>query len=587
MSKETEGLLKEIARLKDALKKQEYGLVWLDVPEAFESDSENKIPILRENSALAIKTGDLATPHILIEGDNYHALTCLNYTHNNKVDLVYIDPPYNTGSDSFRYRDKRFLEKFPDGTSVPKDHPLRHSYWLSFMFKRLELVKGLLKRDGAILISINEEEFAQLKLLCDKVFGARNYLTMFTIKVRHEERILKGDKDFHEVVEYLLMYRASSEYKVVKKVYDNTSLEDYVYRVKEKSKNPKIIKMGNKQVEIFKPGEYEIVKVPPSAENLKKINIRGTLKEGNSSGRFYMAHLEGLSNKGYLYKVPNMGNDKFPFRYFLTPEKASRVNGDYFQGVPIDIQDTKEVPYPNFFDFEQAFNNVGYEGGVAFGGGKKPVSFLKHFMKLATSNKSAIILDFFAGSGSTGQAVVEMNAEDGGDRQFILVTNNEEWVKDSKIEVMREICRPRILNVAKEYPISVNFYESDFIGSHNIREIDDSEKLLLAKSSCDLIALSEGTLEFVELTQSWAVYRDPTGKKYTAIYFVEELTDFDNFVIEVSKLKVNVAAYVFGWGGEVDYVELSLIPNLSIKPIPEPLLLAYSRVYRAPGENDD
>ena len=124
-------------------------------------------------------------------------------------------------------------------------------------------------------------------------------------------------------------------------------------------------------MEVFAPGEYEVVKVAPSADNMKKINIRGSLKEGNSSGRFYMAHLEELKGKGVLYKVPAMGNDKFGHRYFLTPEKASRVNGDYFRGVPLDIKRHKKVPYPNYFDFEKEFNSVGYEGGVSFGGGKE------------------------------------------------------------------------------------------------------------------------------------------------------------------------------------------------------------------------
>ena len=178
------------------LKKEKYGLVWLDVPEDFEK-AENKIQVLEEVKEKSIINTGAKTKHILIEGDNYHALTCLNYTHKEKVDIIYIDPPYNTGSDGFRYRDKRILNKFPDGTEVPKDHPLRHSYWLSFMYKRLELAYNLLKPEGAIFISINEEEYAQLKLLCDRIFLESNYLTTFTVKVRHEDRILKGDKDYH------------------------------------------------------------------------------------------------------------------------------------------------------------------------------------------------------------------------------------------------------------------------------------------------------------------------------------------------------------------------------------------------------
>ena len=580
MTQELNDLRKENDRLKNALRNQEYGLVWLNVPEAFDSLSENQVPILREIPEFNLGGKDTIT-NLLIEGDNYHALTCLNFTHRQKVDLIYIDPPYNTGSDGFRYKDKRVLDKFPDGSDVPKDHPLRHSYWLSFMYKRLELAKNLLKSTGAIMISINEEEFAQLKLLCDKVFGAKNYLTMFTIKVRQEERILKGDTDFHEVVEYLLMYKASSDFKVIKKIYDNTSLEDYVYQIKELNPNPEIVKMDNKEVSIFKPGDYEIIKADPNADNMKSINIRGSLKEGNSSGRFYMKHLEGLKNKGYLYRVPNMGNDKFGHRYFLTPAKESRVNGDYFQGVPLDIQDTKEVPYPNYFDFVDEFNNVGYEGGVNFGGGKKPIAFLKHFINLATSNKDAIIMDFFGGSGSTAHAVMSLNSEDGGNRRFILVTNNEELVKNKKIEIMREICLPRIRNVVAELPNTVNFYTTKFIGTSNVQDIQDDGRLELAKSASDLLAIAEDTMRFVKVNKSYALYKNNNGTKITGVYFVEDLSDIEEFIGELSSLDAEGTAYIFSWDADINIEELQDLERITSKPIPEPILQAYKRIFDA------
>jgi len=576
-------LQKEIEKLKKSIKTQRYGLVWADVPEAFEDDVENKLPVLEEVHKLAIKSKDDKPTHILIEGDNYHALTCLNYTHKGKVDVIYIDPPYNTGSDGFRYKDKRILDKFPDGTEVPKDHPFRHSYWLSFMSKRLELAKSLLKKTGTIFISINEDEFAQLKLLCDQTFGPENYLTMFTIKVRHEERILKGDKDFHEVVEYLLMYRASSEYKTIKKIYDNTSLDEYVYQIVEKTNKPKKIKLGNKEVEVFEPNEYEVIKVEPSADNLKKINIRGSLKEGNSSGRFYMAYLDGLKTKGVLYKVPNMGNDKFGHRYFLTPSKTSRVNGDYFQGVPLDIKDTKEVPYPNYFDFEKEFNSVGYEGGVSFGGGKKPINFLRHFLNIGTSNKSAIILDFFAGSGSTGHAVMQMNADDEGSRQFIMITNNYELVKDKVYRPMTEACYPRMKNVIKGYDGnkglggSVKYYKSSFVGKHNILDADDKDKLQLAYHAGEMLSIAENTLEITEKTDHWQIFE--SKDRHTAVYFKEEYDELDDFIKKVKKLSKPVSVYIFSWEDDPYIDDFEDNGNITVKTIPQPILEIYKQIY--------
>ncbi|NTV40851.1 MAG: site-specific DNA-methyltransferase, partial [Candidatus Moranbacteria bacterium] len=158
----------QIKKLKD---RKRYGLVWEEKAEKFETESKNALPILREKGG---KFPDLITDekqdfNILIEGDNFHALSVLAYTHQNKVDVIYIDPPYNTGSKDFRYNDNFIL----------KENSYRHSSWLSFMVKRLKLAKSLLKKEGVIFISIDDNEQAQLKLLCDEIFGEQNFITQF------------------------------------------------------------------------------------------------------------------------------------------------------------------------------------------------------------------------------------------------------------------------------------------------------------------------------------------------------------------------------------------------------------------------
>ncbi len=186
-------LEKEVERWKSQVKTVRYGLNWIDVPEAFDRDAEEKIPVLEEVSEKAIEAaGPLAgrPPHVIIEGDNYHALTCLNYTHRGKIDVIYIDPPYNTGSDGFTYKDKRFLTEYPDGKKVPREDPLRHSYWLSFMEKRLKLAKNLLSDKGVIFISIDDNEQANLKLLCDRIFG-RGIILQQSIGERIVNRIMQ------------------------------------------------------------------------------------------------------------------------------------------------------------------------------------------------------------------------------------------------------------------------------------------------------------------------------------------------------------------------------------------------------------
>src|SRR5690554_4434693 len=213
---EIEKLQKQLEIANNRVKTAKYGLVWMEVPEAFEQETENQMPVLEEVKEKAIKNDDGKPTHILIEGDNYHALTCLNYTHKEKIDLIYIDPPYNTGSDGFRYRDKRVVEKFPDGTEVPKDHPLRHSYWLSFMSKRLELAHKLLRDDGFIMISIDDNEAPQLKLLCDSIFGVGNHIMNYFVQVRYAGKTLVEDMEYQKLIEQVLIYRKTNKGKLLK-----------------------------------------------------------------------------------------------------------------------------------------------------------------------------------------------------------------------------------------------------------------------------------------------------------------------------------------------------------------------------------
>jgi len=363
--------------------------------------------------------------NIIIHGDNLKALKALLPTYAGKIKCIYIDPPYNTGKEKWIYNDNVNSPMMQEwlGKVVDKEDLTRHDKWLCMMMPRLKLLRELLTDEGVIFISINEEELAHLRLIGDEIFSEGNYLTTFSIKVRHERRILKGDKDFHEVTEYLLLYR-NPAHRTIKKVVDNTSISEYIYTVNELSDYSESMKMGKRDVFLFKPGEYKVNKQSPSLTNLKKINIRGAIKEGNSSGRFYMKYLNPIAQEkaGYLAKVPDIGDDGLGFRYFLLPS-GKKVNGDYFQGVPTQRTETKQVPYPNFFDFVDEFNTVGYEGFIDFRYGKKPLNFIKKLLEIGgcLEQKDSIILDSFAGSGSTAHAVLDLNKEDGGNRRFILV----------------------------------------------------------------------------------------------------------------------------------------------------------------------
>jgi len=194
---EKDDLLKVIEKLES---RKKYGLIWDEekTKEQFEKESENALPVLKEVKGKEIKTDASKPTNILIEGDNYHALSVLNYTHQGKIDVIYIDPPYNTGNKDFKYND-RFVDK---------EDSYRHSKWLSFMSKRLRLAKNLMKEDGVIFISIDDNEIAQLKMLCDEIFGPDNFIANIARKRRGSQANLS--KNISTIHEYLLCYSKNS-----------------------------------------------------------------------------------------------------------------------------------------------------------------------------------------------------------------------------------------------------------------------------------------------------------------------------------------------------------------------------------------
>ena len=353
---------------------------------------------------------------VLLNSENFQALNLILEKYRGEIKCIYIDPPYNTGADGFLYRDL-----------------FRHSSWLSLMYDRLLLSREIAQDNSSIALSINEEELFNLKLLLDIAMGSQNYLTTITVKVRHDDRILTGDKDVHEVTEQLLVYRNSDDFTPTKRVLDNTSNDEYRWLVTEIAPSKRTLSLEGKEVKLFAPNEFSVKSVEPSQENLKRLDVRGTIKKGNSSGRFYTNHLEPISDEyhGYLFKVPDMGGDGLGYRYFGIPGKyEKKKNGFYFQGVPTDRPDTIKHPYPNhweaergYWDMTDVFNRVGHEGFVPFPNGKKPLDFVTKYLVLAgvKNNKSSICLDFFAGSGTIGHAVLNLNKTDNGNRKFILV----------------------------------------------------------------------------------------------------------------------------------------------------------------------
>lgn len=587
-----ETLKRDNARLKNSIKKETYGLVWMDVPEAFEADVENKLPILREIPDKAIVNDDGKPTHILIEGDNYHALTCLNYTHKEKIDVIYIDPPYNTGSDGFRYKDKRILDKFPDGTEVPVESPFRHSYWLSFMSKRLEHAKNLLKDTGVILISIDDNEVAQLKILCSKIFGEKNFVA--SIIWRGGRR--NASKHISISHEYIMLFaknldvinKSNISWEVRK-----SGLED-IYKkyeeLKEEHKNN-----YSKITAEFKKWYKELANSNPAKDHKHYCNV-------DKKGVYFASDISrgGGGGPKWDIKNPKTGNIvKTPSRGWAFSKKEDleeAIKNDLIHfsedGVPCFKRYLKEnetqlldsIFYKDRRASSKKFREIMGDDVFDF---PKDHEIIKYFIN-ALSDKNALVLDFFAGTGTTCHSVTELNNEDSGNRQSILITNNEN-------NICTKVCHPRLEKIFNGYKNlrnkknikglghSLKYFKTEFVGEHNIKGASDKDKAELAHQAGELLAIAENTLYEQTKNKFYQFFTDRPEKgnikQYTAVYFREELDKFDEFVEKVLAFDKQTAVYIFSWGeGEFDE-NFEDNNKISVKPIPQPILEIYKEIY--------
>ena len=454
--KDDDDVLIAIGEIESELNAKKYGLVWEQHEEAVDVQMRDNIPVFTECADKEIFAAPGEKFNFLLVGVNLHSLRLLEKTHLGKIDLIYIDPPYNTGNQDFRY----------DDVYVDELDTYRHSKWLSFMSERLRIAAKLLAPHGFIFISIDDKEAAQLKLLCDEIFGDANYEKTDYIQVRYPDKTLKSDMKYHKEIEQVLVYRKSDSATpyLQPQEYD---YEKFVYSVNELAPGIEI-QLGGKKVVVFQKGEWELVKHKEGfKEGLKEIWATGTILNGNSSGRFFRDYLDGRKEKdglGVLYKVYGVGDDSFDYRYFSGPQKVTATKGKYYQGVPVDKMEegsTKVSPIPNFYDMAGDFGNIRHEGGIPFNSGKKPIKLMSMFLNYF-KQKDITVLDFFAGSASTAHAVLALNQADGGTRKFIICTNDEN-------DICTEVTYPRISNVINGYantkgiPANLKYYRTDFV----------------------------------------------------------------------------------------------------------------------------
>lgn len=479
--------LEELIRL---LQTKKYGLVWEEHTEIVEEEMKTKIPVfIEDDSRKIIGNKEDYNYNFLIEGDNLHCLHLLNKTHIGKIDVIYIDPPYNTGNKDFKYNDK-FIDK-NDGYS--------HSKWLSFMGKRLNLARKLLSESGLIFISIDDKEQAQLKLLCDEIFGEENYINQISVKSKVSAGASGGgeDKKLKKNIEYILIYAKNiSNIPPLKPIYKETELMSYIQKMKSEGKSFKytnvLYECDNivpfKTIKDGSGNDIEIKKV----ENYSILTVKNVAKlEGISEEEVYLKYYDRImtttnaqtSIRTRVWEATDSEDNMYIATYIPKSGKNKGKSVDLlFKGrqkvLVIWLKDSSEkrknkiVKQEKIGTFWDGFSwiNVSKEGNVKFKNGKKPIELVMRIMNLIDS-KNSTILDFFAGSGTTGHAVEKLNQEDGGHRKYILCTNNEN-------NIAEEVTYQRLKNIQAELPHNLKYFKTDFVDKVEFPDFELENELL-------------------------------------------------------------------------------------------------------------
>ena len=508
-----ENTLNNLSMIENELTKKKYGLIWEEHEERVDKELETKIPTFEEVKDKEIISNPNDKFNFLLEGDNLHSLYLLEKTYKERIDLIIIDPPYNTGINDFIYND----------CYIDNDDGYKHSKWLSFMEKRLKIAHSLLSDNGYIFININDIEVAQLKLLCDDIFGEDNFVNIISVKMKNNAGASGGgeDKKLKKNIEYILVYSKNQiQSSNFNKVYSYTKIDDLLeyYRVNNISwKYTSLIKdFGEKkyccstydgtgdEIKIYKRinpiitstskiikdeglSEYEVYKKYNDrifTTAMPQSSIRPRVIEALKNNNFSIDKNSVYSieyvpktgkNKGTIYEQFYKGEKLRLFSWFK--DVSENINGDIYKS---DIKGTYWDGYN--------LNNLTKEGNVKFENGKKPLKLIQDIVEMST-NKQSIVLDFFAGSGTTAQAVLETNLKDNGNRKFILCTNNEN-------NICETITYQRLKNIKNGYlnyngiNFNLKYYKCTYIPRIN-NETDNLHNNLLINIK-NLIQLENG-----------------------------------------------------------------------------------------------
>ena len=451
------------------IKEDGYGLNWVGKKEAYHNAFTKNYKVLKPLKDDS-KNWD-ETENILIKGDNLDALKILRQNYFESIKMIYIDPPYNTKNDGFVYNDNftTSTEQTLEELGYDKEYidyieniqgAKTHSGWLSFMYPRLLLAKDLLKDDGVIFISIDDNEAAQLKLLCDEIFCEENFLSQFLWKKKGTTSNVEG-AEVSSQVDYQLCYKKSQNAKIKQRKTEKETRQ-YPYSDEIGSYRTTVIEKKDSGGYKRDTMKFEILGHKPRNGKRWQIGIE-TAKELEAKNRFI------YDGKKIILKIYDF-----------------------------EDKDTYSAQ-PNLLDFcgssDSASKLVNQEifGNTELFDTPKPLELLNYFINI-TTDENDIILDFFSGSGTTAHAVMDLNAQDNGNRKFICVqwaekTPEKSEAKKAGYETIFDITKARIDKAGEQLA------KGD-IGFRTFEIVEDQKQKIYQKSledvsQDDLLAMME------------------------------------------------------------------------------------------------
>lgn len=541
-----------ISELIEMKKRKKYGLVWDQERELEDvvAKCKKELPILKEVKGRTIQNNPKKPTHILIEGDNYHALSVLNFTHQHSIDVIYIDPPYNTGAKDWKY----------NNNYVDNNDMYRHSKWLSMMNNRLTIAKNLLKDDGVLVCAIDENEQAHLGVLLEDLFIGYE---IHCITIIHNPRGVQG-KNFSYTHEYAY-FVFKKGYNLIGNIKRTDPIEEEFKdhggeseRSDAKNcfypvlvKNNKIIGFGDVPENTYHPNKNIIL--DDNTIEVWPIDAKGVERKWV----FARNSVHKIQDKLYVKEKNNNIIDIWRIKDTQKPRTVwfgKKYDASTYGSKIVNKMITTSFPFP-----KSLFN-------------------VKDCLEIIIKNrKNAIVLDYFAGSGTTGHAVSLLNKEDNGSRQFILCTNNENGIA-------QDITYPRLKAVINGYgdiesgfeegiDSNLIYYKTLFVSAKST----DQNKGKITKQLTEIICLKENAFESVYDSDIIKLFKN--DKNYLAILLDEQ--KISEFKEHIQDLDLHINTYIFSLGDDDFSNEfLDLKDKVSVRSIPSAILNVYKRIFR-------